>query len=94
MTELIKLGTSIIPRDRVILIDIGFPWPFMAVWSESRGVWVYPDIRAEMDSESCEWNDFVWENETVKESKIIQWWELPECMAVEGVEYDYTLRSN
>ena len=91
MAEINKLG---VPRDRVMLIDIGYPWPFMAVWSEAQRGWVYPDIRAVEEGESCELTEFTWENETVSESKIIQWWELPECMAVEGVEYDYTLRSN
>jgi len=61
------------PKDRLILGDVGLPWPTVVLWSEYMGKWAVAEVQWSV----CEGQadpGFV----TESEQELTGWMELPE----------------
>ncbi len=63
------------PKDRPVLVLIGYPWPLMAIWNQFQEEFVIANLQINMMY--GEYNDPYWENDYVNESDIISWAEVP-----------------
>lgn len=65
-----------VPRDRMILADIGMPWACLAIWNEPSGQFCVTEL--ETDLYLGQWNDTAITHTYVAESMLCGWQELPE----------------
>lgn len=61
------------PKDRAILIDAGWPWAVLAVWSDTESRWVTAQIESSLFEGK---HDPYWI--TDHEHSLIGWMDLPE----------------
>ncbi|MGQ7957662.1 hypothetical protein ACUTAF_08095 [Pseudomonas sp. SP16.1] len=75
MADWVWQAPEVAPKDRLILADIGLPWPVVALWSEYAEKWALADL----EWSQCEGRadpGFVTEYEVT----LRGWMELPEVM--------------
>ena len=61
------------PKDSMIILNVGLPWPVVGCWNPCEDLWVYANLQASVcDGEE----DFYFENE--REKAPIAWAPLPE----------------
>lgn len=65
-----------VPRDRLILADIGMPWACLAIWNEPSGQFCVTEL--ETDLYLGEWNDTAISHTYVPAALLLGWQELPE----------------
>lgn len=65
-----------VPRDRLILADIGMPWACLAIWNEPSGQFCVTEL--ETDLYLGEWNDTAISHTYVSAALLQGWMELPE----------------
>jgi len=64
------------PKDRGILVDIGYPWPLSCRWDAEAGKWAIAMLNFETANESGEARNVWWETEY--EIEIKGWIDLPD----------------
>ncbi len=53
------------PKDKPILLDVGYPWPVVGIWNDADKKWVYANLQCgQVDGK---WNDTYWDNEQESE---------------------------
>lgn len=62
------------PKDKPILLDVGFPWPLVGIWNEPSGKWVCADLQ--MGLYEGQYNDTYFENDYF--STPTRWHAIPE----------------
>ncbi|MBZ9667470.1 hypothetical protein H3221_022270 [Pseudomonas sp. LMG 31766] len=65
-----------VPRDRLILADIGMPWACLAIWNEPAGQFCVTEL--EIDLYLGQWNDTAISHTYVPAAQLLGWQELPE----------------
>lgn len=65
-----------VPRDRLILADIGMPWACLAIWNEPSGQFCVTEL--ETDLYNGQWNDTAISHTYVPADMLRGWQELPE----------------
>lgn len=59
------------PKDRTLLLDVGYPWPVVAHWNPVQEDWVCAELAAGIyrDESGRHYNDTYFENEHEKNPK-------------------------
>lgn len=69
------------PKDRQILLDVGYPWPVVGVYNNPNGDWVYANFQVGMyRGKRC---DSYFENEYEAANAPKFWRELPKLRGQE-----------
>ena len=63
------------PRNRMIVADVGMPWPCLAVWNEPSGMWCVTEL--ECGLYEGRWNDWYISHTFLPAKALIGWCELP-----------------
>jgi len=69
------------PEDRLILLDVGFPWAVVGIWNTHEQQWCYPNIQCNCINGG--WTDPYFENEYENVGDVKGWMPLPECHQVQ-----------
>jgi hypothetical protein len=69
------MGTA--PKDKMVLLDIGFPWAVIGIYNEYAEEWIYPELQCSPLEESGKiFDDVYFENEFDKAPLF--WMPLPD----------------
>lgn len=69
------------PKGKVVLLDVGFPWAVIGIWSDRYQEWVFPYLMVDKVQQALgeePWDDVYFENE--REANPKGWLPLPEVM--------------
>ena len=65
------------PKDKLILLDIGFPGAVVGTWNAHENQWCHPDLQ--VNCINGEWTDPYFENEYSEDSDAKGWMPLQLC---------------
>ena len=66
-----------VPKNRTILVDLGYPWPLVATYSPADGTW----SAAEIESSTYDGvNEFYFVTERFSQNEILGWMDLPDVL--------------
>ena len=77
MSEAMKWqGMDTAPKDRVILLNVGYPYTVIGIWSEFEEDFVYADVQVNIND--GKWNDPYFETQSATAEEVRGWMPLPE----------------